>query len=150
LEESLSACLADEHTLIKCGLLPPNFLLARKLLGLGQRTVVSKHLAACRKVWRRKWIPIEEWITTIECGRTPDFDPGSLRGMNLPSCRVDLQWRRARALADAKPPGSMSANSRPPSEVTAAREKLLKDLKRQLKARVDNAIRYLDDEPPTG
>jgi hypothetical protein len=151
LEKSLRACQTDEHTLIGCGLRPPNFRLAQKLLDGGLRSTVLRHLVACKTVWQRSWIPIDEWINLIEDGQVPNFDSAEgLRGMSLPSCRLDLQWMRARSLDAAKVAGP-PAIARPLEEVVAAKQELLADVDRHISAKVKNAIGYLDqglDNPP--
>ncbi len=153
LEESLSACQTDEHTLIRCSLLPPNFILARRLFERGARNVVREHLVACKIVWRHSWMPTEKWIDLIESGQTPDFDGSEgLTGMSLPSCRVDFQWTRARALAAAKEASSEAPSTRPLAEVVAAKENFLAEVDRHINAKVKDAISYLDhglDAPPT-
>jgi tetratricopeptide (TPR) repeat protein len=146
LEKSLRACLTDEQTLINCGLRPPNFLLVRKLFELGARGAVLKHLVDSKNVWQRSWIPLDKWINLIESGQTPDFDSEGLRGMSLPSCRLDLQWMRARSLASKKGPSQAGPNSKSPAEVVAAKEKLLADVDRHINAKVNDAIRYLDND----
>jgi tetratricopeptide (TPR) repeat protein len=149
LERSLRACQTDEHTLINCGLRPPNFLLARKLFELGTRGAVIKHLVDCKNVWQRSWIPLDEWINLIESGQTPDFDSEGLRGMSLPSCRLDLQWMRARSLESKKGSSLAAPNSKSPAEVVAAKERLLADVDRHISAKVKDAISYLDKGPVT-
>jgi hypothetical protein len=143
LEKSLRACQADEHTLINCALRPPNFLLAQRLLERGARDPVLRHLVACKTVWQRSWMPMEKWINLIESGRTPDFDDSEgLKGMRLPSCRLDLQWMRARSLE--KPERLPQPSDVSFEEVIAAKEKLLANVDRYISTEVEEAIKYLD------
>jgi hypothetical protein len=152
LEKALRACLTDGQTLLNCGLRPPNFLLAQKLFERGARGAVLKHLAECKNVWQRSWMPMDEWINLIESGKAPDFDGSEgLKGMSLPSCRLDLQWMRARALESEKGPSPAGPNRKSPVEVVAEKEKLLSDADRHISRRVNDAISYLDkelDAPP--
>ena len=57
----------------------PNMLLAKELLEIGERKVVLKYLASCKKFW--KWIfrirPMIKWSGKIKKGEIPDF------GVNL-------------------------------------------------------------------
>lgn len=145
LEKSLSACQRDEQTLINCGLRPPNFLLAQRLLDRGARSAVLKHLVACKTVWQRSWMPMEKWINLIQNGQTPDFDDSAgLKGMKLPSCRLDLQWMRARSLELATRDTLPERTVKSLEEVMKAREELLAGVDRYISGKVTDTIRYLD------
>lgn len=147
LEKSLEACQADEHTSLYCGIRPPNFLLVERLFERGERIAVLEHLTQCRNVWQLPRMPMGRWINLIECGKTPDFqDSGFAKGMNQPSCRLSLQWMRARSLESAEEPRPAILNSKSPAEVVAARKKLADDLSRYLGGRVADTISYLDKE----
>ena len=91
LEKSMDACQTDEHTSIRCGIRPPNFLLVQRLFEQGERVAVLSHLIQCRNVWQLPRMPMEGWINLIECGKKPDFQPsGFVKGLNQPSCRLSL------------------------------------------------------------
>jgi hypothetical protein len=146
LGRALRACQTDEHTLISCGLCPPNFILAQRLFERGAHGATLRHLVDCKTVWQRSWMPVDKWINLIGHGQTPDFDDcEGLKSMSLPSCRLDLQWMRARALASAKEP-SPAVPSRSLAEVVAAKEEFLADVDRHISTKVNDAIRYLDSD----
>src|SRR5208282_1077271 len=157
LEKSINACQTDEHTSLYCGVRPPNFLLVQRLFEQGERVAVLRHLTQCRNVWQLPRMPMGTWIDLIERGEAPDFqEAGFANGMNQPSCRLSLQWMRARSLDSAKGTRPARSNSKSPEEVVAARKKLAEDLNRYIGGRVSDTISYLDkelyappDQPPS-
>ncbi|MGC2186076.1 MAG: hypothetical protein WA637_22595 [Terriglobales bacterium] len=145
LEKSINACQVDEHASLNCGLRAPNFLLAQKLFERGERGAVLRYLFDCKNIWQWPRMPMDDWITQIENGETPDFqNSAAVRGMNQPSCRLDLQWKRARFLDEAEEPKAANANTKSGAEILAARKKLLEESERQIRAKVKKAIEYLD------
>jgi len=146
LEKSINACQTDEHTSLNCGIRPPKFLLVQRLFERGETVAVLKHLAECKNVWQLPRMPMNTWIDRIERGEAPDFrEAGFAKGMSLPSCRLSLQWMRARSLEAAKGPSPASPIPKSPAEVVAARKKLRKDCERYISAKVTDAISYLDN-----
>ena len=133
LEDSISACFANEMLLIECGVRPPNLLLAQKLTSLGQRIPVIDYLLACKDVWRARGMPFAEWVQQIESGQQPDFEASeTIRELSRPFHRLDLQSRRlftpfAAQLAEDSPRTEKSRR-----EVLIAREKRLAQVKRTL------------------
>ncbi len=133
LEDSISACFADEMILIECGVRPPNLLLAQKLFSLGQRIPVIDYLLACKDVWRAKGMPFAEWIQQIESGRQPDFETSeTIRELSRPFHRLDLQSRRIYAPVAAIRAGASPCTEKSRPEVLLAREKRLAEVKRTL------------------
>ena len=71
--------------------------------------------------------------------------------MTLPSCRLAFQWMPVRSLASGIVPISTGMESKSPSEVLAAREKLMERGREFLNQRVMESIAYLDsnaEDPP--
>jgi hypothetical protein len=135
LEDSMSACFADEVILIECGVRPPNLLLAQKLLSLGQRISVIDYLLACKDVWRSKGMPFAEWIQQIESGQEPDLETSeTIRQLSRPFHRLDLQSRRLYAQLSAPLAKDSPRAEKSRREVLIARDKRLADAKRRLDA----------------
>jgi len=133
LEDSISACFADEMILIECGVRPPNLLLAQKLFSLGQRVPVIDYLLACKDVWRAKDMPFSKWIQQIESGQQPDFESSeTIRELGRPFHRLDLQSRCIDAPAAAIRAGASRGTKKSRVEVLLAREKRLAEVKRTL------------------
>jgi hypothetical protein len=133
LEESISACFADEMILIECGVRPPNLLLAQKLFSLGQRVPVIDYLLACKDVWRAKGMPFAEWIQQIEAGQKPDFEASeTIRELSRPFHRLDLQSRRIYAPGAVIGAGPSPCPAKSRRDVLLAREKRLAQVKRTL------------------
>lgn len=146
LEKSIAACQTDEHASLYCAVRAPNFLLARKLFERGERVAVLSHLMQCKNVWQWPHIPIDLWIELIERGATPDFHGFDISsGMNRPSCRLDLQWQRARYLEMTKEPNPATSDPKSPEEVVAARKKLQEECERRIGAGVNKQINYLNE-----
>lgn len=133
LEDSISACFADEMILIECGVRPPNLLLAQRLVSLGQRIPVIDYLLACKDVWCAKGMPFAEWVQQIESGQQPNCETSeTIRELSRPFHRLDLQSRRLSAplavqLAEDSPRIEKSRR-----EVLIAREKRLAEVKQTL------------------
>jgi hypothetical protein len=130
LEESVSACLADEAVLIECENRPPILYLAQKLLSLGQRIPVIDYLRACQEIWRLKTMPFAKWVQQLESGQEVDFETSEIiRASRQTFHRLQLQSLRiydhpsARDL-DAPHP------KRSRREVLLARDKRLEEAKR--------------------
>jgi hypothetical protein len=140
LEKSTDACLTDGSTSLSCGLRAPNFRLADGLLKAGYRASVLKHLAECQDIWRLRWMPMRDWIRAIESGETPDFLNSSVvAGMNLPSCRMFLQWMHTQTLvADYAAQAPRMAKSR--QEVMDERKMLTEDGRRFLSKRIKESL----------
>jgi TonB family protein len=51
----------------------PNMTLARELLEKGERDTVVEYLTLCKKFWTMGSSRLDQWITTIRAGGTPDF-----------------------------------------------------------------------------
>ncbi len=135
LEDSISACFADEMILIECGVRPPNLLLAQKLLSLGQRISVIDYLLACQDVWCSKGMPFAEWIQQIESGQEPDLETSeTIRELSRPFHRLDLQSRRLCAQFTAPLAKDSPRTEKSRREVLIARENRLADAKRRLDA----------------
>jgi hypothetical protein len=147
LEESVNACQRDEGTSLNCGLRAPNFRLVQKLFDRGERDAVLNHLANCKNIWQRSWMPMGQWISMIKSGLTPDFQGSeAIKAMNLPSCRLALQWMRACSLASEIVPVSSGMKSKSPTEVLAAREKLMERGIVLLNRRIMESISYLESK----
>jgi len=128
LEQSIGACQRDEHASLACGVRGLNLALVEKLLDGGHRVEVLKHLLECKNVWQSFRPQIDVWISLIESGERPNFQESAmLRSMNEPSCKLIMQYSRARALEEgnglglATPPSSVPMS---PAEVMARREGL--------------------------
>lgn len=140
LEKSTDACLTDGSTSLSCGLRAPNFRLADGLLKAGYGASVLKHLAECQDIWRLRWMPMRDWIRAIESGATPDLLNSSVvAGMNLPSCRMFLQWMHTRTLvADYAAQVPRMAKSR--REVMDERKRLTEDGRRFLSQSIKESL----------
>jgi len=140
LEKSTDACLTDGSTSLSCGLRAPNFRLADGLLKAGYRASVLKHLEECQDIWRLRWMPMRDWIKAIESGAVPDLlDSSVVAGMNLPSCRMFLQWMHTRTLvADYAAQAPRSAKSR--REVMDERKMLTEDGRRFLSQSIKESL----------
>lgn len=133
LEKSTDACLTDGQTCLMSGLRAPDFRLADELLKGGYRVPVLKHLKECQGIWRRRWMPMSDWIESIEHGVIPDMlDSGTVACMNLPSCRAFLQWSRAQALAAGDATMQISPRAKSRREVNEERMKLAEEGKKLL------------------
>jgi hypothetical protein len=140
LEKSTDACLTDGATSLNCGLRAPNFLLADGLLKAGYGASVLKHLVECQDIWRRAWMPMGDWIRAIKSGAMPDLlNSSAVAGMNLPSCRMFLQWMHTRTLvADYAAQAPRMAKSR--REVMDERKRLTEDGRRFLSERIKESL----------
>jgi len=133
LEKSTDACLTDGKTAQRCGLRAPNFRLADGLLKAGYELPVLKHLTECQDIWRLGWMPMRNWIKIIEGGAIPDLlDSPTVASMNLPSCRLYLQWLRARTLDADHPVANVPRSVGSRREVTDERMRLAEDGKKLL------------------
>ncbi len=126
LDKSLTACQADEFASLSCGVRAPNLSLAEKLLEIGERIEVLRHLSECRDVWQLLPRPIDKWISVIEGGGIPKLQTSrSIRALSQPSQKLAMQTVRAHFLdneADLTKQRSDVPMSR--AEVLARREKL--------------------------
>jgi len=140
LEHSTDACLTNGATSLSCGLRAPNFRLADGLLKAGYGASVLKHLAECQDIWRLRWMPMHDWIRAIESGATPDLLNSSVvAGMNLPSCRMFLQWMHTRTLvADYAAQAPRRSKSR--REVMDERKMLTEDGRRFLSEGIKESL----------
>lgn len=66
----------------------PNMLLAKELIGKGEREAVIEYLDLCAKFWAGEGGRLGRWKEIVRQGGTPDF------GMNLGTALTN--WRRAR------------------------------------------------------
>lgn len=133
LEKSTDACLTDGQTCLMSGLRAPNFRLADELLKAGYTVPVLKHLAECQDIWRRGWMPMSDWINSIERGDIPDLlDSGMVACMNLPSCRAFLQWTRAQTLAAGDAATQIQPRAKSRRDVNEERMRLAEDGKKLL------------------
>jgi hypothetical protein len=144
LESSTKACQADVDSSIQCSLLAPNLELAKKLLQVGERTAVSKHLLGCHNVWQLDRPRIEGWIHSIESGDMPDFLAAGFTGdADQLSHRLNVQWMRACSLEmqlnSASPKALMS-----PAMVLTERESMEAEFEPYLSAGISGTIEYLE------
>jgi len=127
LAASIDACMTTEYACLECGIRAPNLALASKLLELGEREEVLKHLSSCKDVWRVLRPQIDQWISRVEGGELLDFTGFDIvRGMTQPAYKLGWQWDRARLPDDderaSNPPMSVS-------EVRATSDALRADYK---------------------
>lgn len=145
LERSSNACQVDEHVSLNCAVRAPNFLLAQELLAQGERAAVIAHLLDCKNVWGYTRMPFDEWVDTIERGRTPDFQCSEMfQALNQPFWKLLMAWRRAPCLEEGKGLSSAKPNPKSPAEVLTARTMLVEEQKRQANEIVNRTIKYLD------
>lgn len=129
LDKSMGACQWDEYASLACGTRVPNLSLVEMLLHGGERVEVVRHLLQCKNVWQSLSSQIDEWISVIEKGGTPDFrGTGVLKGSVKFSYRLKAQWMRACSLTSTEEPRSITPKS--PEEVLAGRERLRAGYKR--------------------
>jgi len=133
LEKSTDACLTDGQTSLMSGLRAPNFRLADEILKDGHKSPVLGHLRECQDIWRRSWMPMSDWIKSIERGDIPDLlDSGMVACMNLPSCRAFLQWTRAQTLAAGDAATQIPPRAKSRRDVNEERVRLAEDGKKLL------------------
>ena len=51
----------------------PNMTLAKDLLEKGERDTVLEYLILCRKFWKMDYGKLDQWISEVRAGKTPDF-----------------------------------------------------------------------------
>ena len=47
--------------------------LAKDLLENGERDTVLEYLILCRKFWKMDYGKLDQWISEVRAGKTPDF-----------------------------------------------------------------------------
>lgn len=150
LDQSIGACLEYERARAQCCVRAPSLELPKKLLELGERDVVVRHLLDCKNVWSILEPEIDDWIQTINNGDQPDFlTTGNLRIPERPSHRLRMQWMNASSLA--KGPVSSDVKKVPPkspAERLAARERWMVEHGPRLDAFVRRKLQYLEKDLP--
>lgn len=144
LDNSAQASQTDVDSSVQCALLPPNLELAGKLLRIGERIAVVRHLLECHNVWQSERPRIDEWIRAIECGENPDFQvAGGPVGSDRLTHRLKVRWMRACSLdmhlTPAKSRTQMSA-----ARVLAERDARMAEHMARMDAHISRKLAYLD------